>query len=318
MLAAAVSLAPWRALAQVRLGVIMAEFAGPPARHALEQAIVQGADFLVTGVVPSKDGALAALPDNELSALTDVAQRPEFAARRASKAMGGAPFDGWFAEDFTLAELRSLNLGRGQRGGEAPQTVLGLQDVIDIARAGSMRQARVVGVAPRMVRPGDLDAAGLSVEAALADVVRLNGYNSPAAAMIVEAQDAAALQTFGGLSRARRALLIDAPAQLGTQFAGGFSGQSFAAVRADAEGIAPPEALALAMGFKGPPVDSGLTAAAHAAGLAVYVRAAPTAPRARLAALFAAGVDGVTCADPALALKARGDALELMRRRERP
>ncbi len=77
---------------------------------AYQLALAQGADFIEVDVVPSRDGVLIARHENELSHSTDVASRPEFADRYTKKQVDGIWQQGWFSEDFTLAELRSLRL----------------------------------------------------------------------------------------------------------------------------------------------------------------------------------------------------------------
>lgn len=71
-------------------------------------AIAQGADFIEPDLVPTRDGVLIARHENELSATTDVAERPEFADRHTAKLIDGVRVEGWFSEDFTLAEIRTL------------------------------------------------------------------------------------------------------------------------------------------------------------------------------------------------------------------
>jgi glycerophosphoryl diester phosphodiesterase len=304
LLTVAAGLGPWPAWATAPAPLIFFD-AGAPDRPAYDRAISQGADFLVAPVTPSKDGVLIVAPDNELSAVTDIASRPEFAARRATRAFNGARLDGWFAEDFTLAELQTLATGPVAKGAAAPPHLLTLRDVTAIARAGSVREARVVGVSPRMVRPLHFAGGDLAVEPALANVIALEGYDSRAAAMIVQAAEPTVLKSFGTLSRARRALIEDT--------AGG------APAPGAAEAIAPTESLVVNDAIKGPMTATGLVPAAHAAAQAVYARQRPAAPhephgpRERLTALFLAGVDGVMCRDIAQAARARGDALNRTR-----
>ena len=79
--------------------------------HTLESyrlAIRQGADFIEPDLVATKDGVLVARHENEISGTTDVASHPEFAGRRATKTIDGVTMTGWFTEDFTLAELKTL------------------------------------------------------------------------------------------------------------------------------------------------------------------------------------------------------------------
>ncbi|RGC70808.1 Glycerophosphoryl diester phosphodiesterase precursor [Micromonospora sp. MW-13] len=79
--------------------------------HTLEAyrlAIRMGADYIEPDLVSTKDGQLVARHENEISGTTDVAARPEFAVRKATKTIDGVAVTGWFTEDFTLAELRTL------------------------------------------------------------------------------------------------------------------------------------------------------------------------------------------------------------------
>ena len=71
-------------------------------------AIDQGADYIEPDLVLTKDGVLVARHENEISETTDVAAHTEFAARKATKTIDGAKKTGWFTEDFTLAELKTL------------------------------------------------------------------------------------------------------------------------------------------------------------------------------------------------------------------
>ncbi len=75
---------------------------------AYAMAIEQDADFIEPDVVITKDGVLIARHENEIGGTTDVASRPEFADRRTEKSIDGEPVTGWFAEDFTLAEVKTL------------------------------------------------------------------------------------------------------------------------------------------------------------------------------------------------------------------
>src|SRR5690606_25924514 len=71
-------------------------------------AIRMGADYIEPDLVATRDGVLVARHENEISGTTDVATRPEFADRRTTKTIDGVRVTGWFTEDFTLAELKTL------------------------------------------------------------------------------------------------------------------------------------------------------------------------------------------------------------------
>src|SRR4051794_10348667 len=75
---------------------------------AYELGAQQGADFIEPDLVATRDGELVCRHENEISGTTDVADHSEFADRRATKEIDGKSYDGWFVEDFTLAELKTL------------------------------------------------------------------------------------------------------------------------------------------------------------------------------------------------------------------
>lgn len=325
--ALAAAVAPHAALAEPQPPSVFAEFGPhPPDIQALEAAIAHGADFLTTPIVGSKDGALVIAPDNELSVFTDVASRPEFLDRRAQRIVDGATVAGWFSESFTLAELQTLLTGPPPRDARsAPPRLITLQAAIDTARAGCVREARVIGVSPRLVHPLYFRAQELALEPRLADLVRVNGFNARAAAMIVQSSEPAALRRFGELSRARRMQLIDAgggPADAAApRFAAMISADGLINVRSWAEAIAPAESLLIRPGDHGAILATGLASAAHAAGLRIVARAAPASaghewasPKKRLLALFLAGADGVMARDIGQAARARSQAMDQLRR----
>ena len=118
-------------------------------------AIRMGADVIEPDLVSTKDHVLVARHENNITETTDVASRPEFADRKATKTIDGVPATGWFTEDFTLGELRRLRAV--ERLPEVRQentlfdgryTVPTLQQVIDLATAASRRTGRQIGIAP--------------------------------------------------------------------------------------------------------------------------------------------------------------------------
>jgi glycerophosphoryl diester phosphodiesterase len=313
-LTAGLAALPRAAVAEALPPPIFADL-GVPDGPACEQAIDHGADFLIAPVAATKDGGLVVAPDVELSAFTDVARRPEFADRRRDATIEGAVVNGWFTSDFTLAELKSLVTG-APRGGEraAPPTLLALSDVIDIARSGSVRQARVVGISPGLLRPSFHAAQELGLERRLADAIRVAGYDWAAAAMFIQSREPAALKTMAGLSAARRIQLLAAeggPADpAAPRFQAMIQPDGLTLVKSWAGAIGPAAPLLIQSGQRGAILSTGLADAAHAAGLKVFARADSKASHASLMALFLAGADGVMAADVSLAVRARRDAAE--------
>ncbi|WP_457095954.1 glycerophosphodiester phosphodiesterase family protein [Lysobacter sp. P5_B9] len=130
--------------------------------HTLESyrlAIRQGADFIEPDLVATRDGVLVARHENDISATTDVASRPEFADRRVTKTVDGTTKTGWFTEDFTLAELRILrareripDLRPANARFDGMYEIPTFAEVIRLAKSES-RDGRVVGVYPETKHP---------------------------------------------------------------------------------------------------------------------------------------------------------------------
>jgi len=325
----AATLATPAAHAQTRTPLVIARGTGNSdwpegTRGAYDLGITQGADFIEASLVATQDGELVVRRDNELSTSTDVAIRPEFAGRRTSKTINGATVEGWLSETFTLAELKTLTCGAhattAKRKAAGP-SILTFKEVIDIARAGSVRSARVIGVCARLVRPSYFASVGLPLEPRLADVIRANGYDSPAAAMFVQSFEPGALKAIGVLCRTRRVQLVDSqggPPDM-------ISPDGLKTIRTYAEGIGPNAAIVLDLTARAA-APGALVDFAHGAGLAVQAwtavgaEALPPPPfrrgdaRGYLEAVFAAGVDGFSIDGVALAVRARADALSQLRR----
>ena len=130
--------------------------------HTLESyrlAIRQGADFIEPDLVATKDGVLVARHENEISGTTDVGDHPEFASRRTTKTIDGRPMTGWFTEDFTLAELRTLRAKEripavrpGNTRFDGLYQVPTFAEVVQLAKRES-RGGRVVGIYPETKHP---------------------------------------------------------------------------------------------------------------------------------------------------------------------
>ncbi len=345
LLAAAAALAPATVRAEPPTPVIIAEGGSSESqiedtRGALDLAISEGCDFLQVNVTPSKDGALVARRDSELSATTNVATITAFADRKTTKNIAGENVSGWFAEDFTLEELKTLAC-RERNPDLKPQLaklndkspILTLVEVLDIARAGCVRTARTIGVCPRLVRARDFDDLGIPVEERLAAVLATAGYVAPAAAIWVEAREPATLRAFGRLSRVRLMQLVevgDAKAMTASE--------ALTDIKAYAQAIGPDQDLVFDPAAAVFPAPTTLVLDAKSAGLMVISRTArsenrflPQALRKGdrrakdfdrqhgdvdklLFSLFANGVDGVSTDVPAQAVRARASAIAAIAR----
>lgn len=165
---------------------------------AYQLAIEMGADYIEPDVVSTKDGVLIARHENEISETTDVANRAEFANRKTTKTIDGVPVTGWFTEDFTLAEIKTLRAK--ERVPFRDQSYNGqfeiptLQEVIDLAKRKSVETGRTIGIYPETKHPTYFKSIGLSLEEPLVNVLKTNGYNSPDDAVFIQSFEVSNLQ----------------------------------------------------------------------------------------------------------------------------
>ncbi len=156
-------------------------------------AIQQGADFIEPDLVMTKDGRLIARHDNVLDLTTDVAYHPEFADKRTTKVIDGAPVTGWFSEDFTLAEIKKLRAieripgvrpanARFDKQFEVPT----LEEVIHLVKAMERATGRKIGLYPETKHPTHFDSLGLSMEEPLVHILRKHGYEDPQAKIFIQ------------------------------------------------------------------------------------------------------------------------------------
>ncbi len=175
---------------------------------AYELAIDQCADFIEPDLVSTKDGVLVARHENEISGTTDVADHAEFAGRYTTKSIDGVEISGWFTEDFTLAELKTL--GTTERIPELrPYNTLynhrfeipTLQEVIDLARSLRTCRGNVVGIYPETKHPTYFDSIGLSMEEELVRILHANGYRGPRAAVFIQSFEVGNLQEMARMTQ---------------------------------------------------------------------------------------------------------------------
>jgi glycerophosphoryl diester phosphodiesterase len=177
---------------------------------AYEHAIDLGADYIEPDLVSTKDRVLVARHENEISATTNVAEHTEFAARRTTKVIDGVPTTGWFTEDFTLAELKTLRakeripLLRPENAVfDGLYEVPTLQEVIDLAKR------KGVGIYPETKHPTYFDSIGLSLEEPLVAALQRNGWHTRNAPAYIQSFEVANLKELNGLTGARIVQLLN-------------------------------------------------------------------------------------------------------------
>lgn len=184
---------------------------------AYELAIEMGADFIEPDLVSTKDGVLIARHENEISGTTDVANRPEFANRKTTKTIDGKPVTGWFTEDFTLAEIKTLRakeripeLRPGSVKYDGLYEIPTLQEVIDLAKKKSAEKGRTIGIYPETKHPTYFDSIGLSLEEPLVKILSENGYTDADDAVFIQSFEVANLKFLKTLTNLPLVQLFDA------------------------------------------------------------------------------------------------------------
>jgi len=295
---------------------------------AYHLAIEQGADFVEPDLVSTKDGALVCRHENEISGTTDVARRPEFASRWTTKTIDGVAVGGWFTEDFTLAELKTLRArerlpalrGTAFDGRFEVPTFEEVLALLDAANAG--RRDHPVGVYPETKHPSYFESLGLPLEKPLLAALRGHGLDRADAPVFIQSFEVGNLRRLAEITRVPLVQLIDASGRP-WDFAAGGSARTYADMIRPG-GLREIATYARAIGVHKSLADASVVREAHAAGLLVHVwtlRAENTFlpaglwrgidPRARgdMAAeatlLLRAGVDGYFTDYPAIGVAAR-------------
>ncbi|MEZ5995525.1 MAG: glycerophosphodiester phosphodiesterase family protein [Hyphomonadaceae bacterium] len=301
-------------------------------------AVQQGADFIEPDLVMTRDGVLVCRHENEISGTTDVAQRPEFADRRAEKTVDGVTASGWWVEDFTLAELKTLRCRERLPQLRPANTVFdGREDIPTFDEVMALAIEEDVGVYPELKHPTFLREHGLDPLEALVAAIGRYGGQTAANRTIVQCFEIGELRALAQMSSIRWSAIQLIAAQGGPwdrrdlTYAQMLTDDGLRGIAEYASGIGVEKALIVPLDREGgslPATD--LIARAHAANLKVHAwtfRAEnyflPAELRrgdasaadymrqhgeldAELRAFYAAGVDGVFCDFPAAAVAARG------------
>ncbi|WP_426102349.1 glycerophosphodiester phosphodiesterase [Massilia sp. TSP1-1-2] len=182
------------------------------------QAIDDGADIIEPDLVATKDGVLVARHENDISGTTNVAAASAFAARKTTKTIDGVPVNGWFTEDFTLAELKTLRAKEripanrpANAAFDGQFEIPTLQEVIDLVKKESTARHKVIGIYPETKHPSYFKSIGLPLEKRLVDQLVASGYRGKAAAVFIQSFEVANLKELRGMTDMRIVQLIDNP-----------------------------------------------------------------------------------------------------------
>ncbi|MEI6642596.1 MAG: glycerophosphodiester phosphodiesterase family protein [Novosphingobium sp.] len=150
---------------------------------AFEKAIAEGADYIEPDLVPTKDGVLVARHENNLTETTDVSAHPEFAARKTVKMIDGESREGWFTEDFTLAELKTLR-AKERLGALRPESmsydgkfeIATFDEIVALAASRKTTKGNPVGLIPEIKHSTYFAGLGFDMEGKLIAAIKASAY----------------------------------------------------------------------------------------------------------------------------------------------
>lgn len=295
------------------------------------RAIEQGADYIEPDLVLTKDGVLVARHENEISETTNIAEKREFAGRKTSKTIDGEKMTGWFTEDFTLDELKTLRakerlpqLRKDNMAFDRQFEIPTFEEILTLAKAHN------VGVYPETKHPSYFASIGLPHEAPLLAMLTTFGHVTKDAPIFIQSFEVENLKALRPKTKLRLIQLMDdtgSPADRSdmtyTQMA---TAEGLKIVATYADGVGPNKAMVIPrtmIGNLGTPTT--LVADAHQVGLAVHpwtfrrenyflplAQKSGVDPRGigdvqtEMKAFLATGVDGIFSDNVAEAVSARG------------
>ncbi|GAA1260605.1 glycerophosphodiester phosphodiesterase [Streptomyces javensis] len=173
-------------------------------------ALDMGADIIEQDLVPTKDGHLVCRHENDITATTDVSAHPEFADRKTTKTVDGTKLTGWFTEDFTLAELKTLRAKERIPGNRQRNTLYDgrwevptFEEVLQWAEREGRKRGRKVWLYVETKHPTYFRKLGLGLEERVAKLLRRYGRHRKDSALF--------LQSFEPSSIQRLRKLVDTP-----------------------------------------------------------------------------------------------------------
>lgn len=242
-----------------------------------ELAIEQGADFIEPDLVLTKDDVFVARHENDITGTTNVAAHPEFAARKTTKVIDGKKHVGWFTEDFTLAELKTLRakerlplLRPDNTKYDGQFEIPTLAEVIALAKRRSKETGRTIGIYPETKHPSYFASIGHPMEERLVAQLNAAGWDKPGDPVFIQSFEVDNLKRLHKMTGIRLIQLMDSSGGPADKAAPSYAAmatlEGLKAVAAYAWGIGPNKDM-IKKG-DGPPTT--LVADAHAAGLRLH------------------------------------------------
>jgi glycerophosphoryl diester phosphodiesterase len=245
------------------------------------EAIAQGADYIEPDLVMTKDSVLVARHENDITGTTNVANHPEFAARKTVKTIDGQKYEGWFVEDFTLAELKKIHarerlpkIRPANLRFSVEHDIPTFDEIIALATSESTRLGRRIGIYPETKHPGYHASLGFKMEEALLAQLVRGGYGTRRDPVFIQSFEVGNLVRLRKMTTIRLIQLMDAeggPADHQNYYADMLTPAGLRGVATYADGIGVAKSLVI-------PLDAGkhltkptsLVKDAHLAGLLVH------------------------------------------------
>jgi glycerophosphoryl diester phosphodiesterase len=186
---------------------------GERPEHTIESyrlAIEQGADYIEPDLVMTRDGVAIARHENEIGGTTNVADHAEFASRRRTQTIDGETMTGWFSEDFTLAEIKTLRarerlpeLRPRNRVYDGQFTVPTFDEILQLAVSANGRRGAGsrIGVYPETKHPAHFASIGLPQEKAVLQTLARYDYDREGSPVFIQSFDPRNLRQLRGLTR---------------------------------------------------------------------------------------------------------------------
>ncbi|KVN81630.1 glycerophosphodiester phosphodiesterase [Burkholderia stagnalis] len=173
------------------------------------KAIEDGADVIEPDLVSTRDGVLVARHENEISGTTNVSALPQFGSRKTTKTIDGVQLTGWFTEDFTLAELKTLRARERIPQIRPANTAYNDQfeiptfdEIVALAKQMSAQVGRTIHLYPETKHPTYFQSIGLPLEDRLVDALLKDAYTATTATIYIQSFEVANLKTIRNRIRA--------------------------------------------------------------------------------------------------------------------
>ncbi|MFE7107095.1 glycerophosphodiester phosphodiesterase [Streptomyces sp. NPDC057575] len=178
-------------------------------------ALDMGAHIVEQDLVPTRDGHLVCRHENDITATTDVADHPEFASRKATKKVDGVSLTGWFTEDFTLAELKTLRAKERIPGTRQKNTLYDgrweiptFEEVLRWADREGRRRGKPVWLYVETKHPTYFRGLGLGLEEPLAKLLRRYDRHRQQSPLILQSFEPTSIQRLARLVATPRVVLL--------------------------------------------------------------------------------------------------------------